>query len=76
MAEPAKQIAVVRLEDHGDVLVTLEGRYDDPESRPARRVKAWGWNGFGFSIVSAMDGNFRRLDICEDRMSQYLILFR
>ncbi len=76
MAEPAKQITVARLDGYGDVLVSLEGRYGDTVARPARKVKLWEWNGFGFSLVSSMDGNFRRMEIHENRMAQYLILFR
>ncbi len=75
MAEPVKQIAAIGMEGRGQVLLTLEAEYDDPDFRPARRLKVWEWNGFGFSLVSALEGSFSRMELYEDQQDPYLMLF-
>jgi hypothetical protein len=62
MADPVRSFAAVDLDRDGpQELVTLEGRYDDPRNAPGRAVKVWEWNGFGFSLVSELEGFFSTL---------------
>ena len=64
LAAPVKSFAIADLTGEGkQFLVTLESEYVDPPSAPARRLKVWEWNGFGFTIVSQKDGLFSHLAI-------------
>lgn len=56
LADPVNRFAAVDLMGNGQqYLVTLEGKYDDPSSAPARRLKVWEWNGFGFTLVNELE---------------------
>ena len=62
LAQPVAELAAVDLAGQGSqLLVTRESDYDDPASAPARRLKVWDWNGFGFSLVFEMDGPFSEM---------------
>jgi hypothetical protein len=75
LAEPVKALASADLAGNGkQFLVTLETSYEDPLSAPARNLKVWEWNGFGFSIVSKMDGKFDRLVIARTENEPMLIM--
>jgi hypothetical protein len=74
LAEPVRQFTAASLNGESQVLVTLEGEYDDPPSMPSRRLKVWDWNGFGFRLVSALEGPFSRMDVSQDGDRQILIL--
>ncbi len=74
MAEPVKSFAVAALEGERQQLITLEGEYDDPPSQPARRLKVWEWNGFGFGLVSVLDGPFREMTASQVGGQRFLIL--
>jgi hypothetical protein len=83
MADPITSFAAVDLNwDHAQELVALEGRYADPGpvpealegSVPARTLKVWEWNGFGFTVVSFMDGTFSNIVFVQARNGQILIL--
>jgi hypothetical protein len=75
LAEPVKSFAVANLTGSGEqFLITLESEYDDPPSAPARRLKIWEWNGFGFAVVSQMQGAFNQLTIVRANNGQLLIL--
>ena len=75
LAEPVKSFAVADLTGSGDqLLISLESEYDDPISTPARRLKVWEWNGFGFTIVSIEDGPFSQLVIVAADNGQQFIL--
>jgi hypothetical protein len=75
LAEPVKTFAVADLTGNGkQYLVTLESEYNDPPSTPARRLKVWEWNGFGFTVVSKKDGPFSQLAIAQADNGQMLIL--
>lgn len=64
LADPITVFAAVDLDgDNIQELVTLEGRYADSRSAPAHTLKVWKWNGFGFSIVSSMDGVFAKMTL-------------
>jgi hypothetical protein len=75
LAQPIKNFAAADLTENGkQFLVTLESEYDAPPSAPARRLKVWEWNGFGFTIVSQMQGSFSQLAIAGAENGQMLIL--
>ena len=75
LAEPVKEFAAVSLAGSGgQYLVTLEGEYDDPPSAPARRLKVWEWNGFGFTVVHELDDSFNLLVPARTEDGQVLIL--
>ena len=76
MANPIKSFAVADLDDSNtQVLVALEGRYADPRSAPARTLKVWEWNGFGFSVVYYIEGRFRQITLARAADGRVLILF-
>jgi hypothetical protein len=52
----------------------LEAQYNDPVSAPARDLKVWEWNGFGFSLVSTIEGPFSQMAITQAKNGQILIL--
>ena len=75
MADPVTSFAIADLNgDNLQELVTLEGRYTDQSSAPARTLKVWAWNGFGFTVVSSMDGVFSNMTLDQARYGQILIL--
>jgi hypothetical protein len=75
MADPIKSFAVVDLNsDNDQELVVLEGRYTDSQSAPARTLKVWEWNGFGFTIVSYIDGMFSNMTLVQANNRHILIL--
>jgi hypothetical protein len=75
LAEPVKEFAAVDLAGSGgQYLVTLEGEYDDPPSAPARRLKVWEWNGFGFTVVHELDDSFSLLVPARMEDGQVIIL--
>ena len=75
LAEPVRSFAVADLNgDHLQELVTLEGRYADSRSAPARALKVWEWNGFGFTVVSSMQGIFYEMALVQVTDGRNLIL--
>jgi hypothetical protein len=75
LAQPVKNFAAADLTGNGEqLLVTLESEYDDSPSAPARNLKVWEWNGFGFTVVSQMQGSFGQLAIARAGNGQALIL--
>jgi hypothetical protein len=75
MADPIKSFAVADLNsDNGQELLALEGRYTDSQSAPARTLKVWEWNGFGFTIVSSIDGTFSTMTLVQANNGHILIL--
>ncbi len=83
LADPVTAFAAADLDgDSLQELVTLEGRYagsglalsSAEGSSPARMLKVWEWNGFGFSIVSEVKGSFSGLTIVQEENGQFLIL--
>ena len=62
LAEPVTQLAAADLNGDGrQQLITLESEYNAPAWEPARRLKVWDWNGFGFSLVFTLEGPFDRM---------------
>ena len=75
MANPVKSFMAADLMGDGrQYLVTLEGEYEDPWSAPARRLKVWEWNGFGFSVVNELDGSFDLIGTARIENRQVLLL--
>ncbi len=75
MADPIKSFAVADLNsDNAQELVVLEGRYTDSQSAPARTLKVWEWNGFGFTVVSYVDGTFSNMTLVQANNGHILIL--
>ena len=83
LAEPVKSFSVADLNGDGlQELVTLEGTYTDPRPRPetpegsapARALKVWEWNGFGFTVVSKIEGTFDKMSLVRANDGRILIL--
>jgi hypothetical protein len=75
LADPVTSFAVSDLNgDSLQELITLEGRYAGSRSSPARALKVWEWNGFGFTIVSSVEGSFSALAIVQEGNGRILIL--
>jgi hypothetical protein len=75
MVDPIKSFAIADLNGNkNQELVALESRYTDPRSAPARTLKVWEWNGFGFTVVSSMDGLFSNLVLVQANNGHILIL--
>jgi hypothetical protein len=75
MADPVTAFANADLDGDGfEELVTLENRYTDPDSASARVLKAWEWNGFGFTVVSYRNGSYNKMTLIRDDTGQVLIL--
>lgn len=75
LAEPVRSFAAADLNgDAAQELLTLEGSYAEPRSAPARALKVWEWNGFGFSVVSGMEGTFTALALARTKAGRILIL--
>ncbi len=75
LAEPLRSFAAADLNgDNLQDLVTLDGSYADSHSAPARALKVWEWNGFGFSVVSSMEGTFDKLALVRVGKGPVLIL--
>lgn len=75
LAAPVTDFAAADLNgDQVQELVTLEGAYAGNGSGPARMLKVWEWNGFGFTVVSEMEGMFSRLTLVQADDGRVLIL--
>lgn len=75
MADPITSFAAADLNgNNAQELVALEGRYTDPKSAPARTLKVWEWNGFGFTVVSSIDGAFSKMTLVQANNGRILIL--
>lgn len=75
LAEPVAALAAVDLAGNGrQLLVTLESEYDDPSSAPARRLKIWDWDGFGFSLVYRLDGPFDQMHFVRTHDGRLVLL--
>ncbi len=75
LAEPVRSFAAADLDGDGSQeLVTLEGSYAESRSAPAGLLKVWEWNGFGFSVVSGMEGTFTALALVQADAGHILVL--
>jgi hypothetical protein len=75
LADPLLQIATADLDGDGrQVLIALEGRYDDP-LRSETAVTVWEWNGFGFSLrLRGPTGRFSSLALLSESGSVQILL--
>lgn len=75
LAEPLIDLAAVDLDGNGSQeLVTVDGRYVLEGSGPGEKLKVWEWNGFGFTVIYAMDGNLSGLILARQEDDRVLIL--
>jgi len=75
MADPITSFAAADLNgNNAQELVALEGRYTDSKSAPARTLKVWEWNGFGFTAVSSIEGTFSKMTLVQANNGHILIL--
>jgi hypothetical protein len=75
LAEPVRSFAVADLNgDNIQELVTLDGRYTDSRSAPARALKVWDWNGFGFTVLATLPGTFYKMALVQAADGRNLIL--
>ena len=75
LAEPVTFFAAADLDNGGaQELVTLENEYSDPRSAPARDLKVWEWNGFGFTVVTKIRGSFSKMALAQTSVGRILIL--
>jgi hypothetical protein len=75
LAAPIRAFAAADLDADGrQELAVLEAGYDDPASMAANRLTVWEWNGFGFSLVYGLSGQFRQLQIIRAADGRFLIL--
>ncbi len=75
LADPVKSFAAADLNgDNAQELVTLEGTYADSRLTPAHGLKAWKWNGFGFTIVSNMQATIDKFALIQNNAGRILIL--
>jgi hypothetical protein len=62
LAEPVSAFSLVDLnQDRKEELVTLDTTYAAGKDDPADMLKVWEWNGFGFSLVSSVQGAFSEI---------------
>jgi len=75
LAEPVKAFAMADLNQDGlEELVTLDSIYSAAPSAPANALKVWEWNGFGFSIVSRVEGLFNDLQVVQTSDKHVILL--
>jgi hypothetical protein len=75
LADPILAFAGADLNGDGlQELATIEGRYAASGSGPARDLKVWEWNGFGFTVVSTVEGAFSTMALVRDENGRVLIL--
>ena len=77
LAEPLRSFITVDLTSDGfQELIALESIYADKDTSPARALTAWEWNGFGFSLLARVEGNFHDLLVTLAPDNSYWILTR
>jgi hypothetical protein len=75
LAQPIKLFKLVDTNQDGfDELITLESTYETQAHLPANAIKVWEWNGFGFSLVSKLEGAFKDLLIVQASDQRILFL--
>jgi hypothetical protein len=68
LSQPALVIAAADLNQDGRTeLVTMEGTYNTKKIFPGKAIKLWEWNGFGFSLLSSLPGEFNNFMIFKSR---------
>ena len=64
MSQPALLIGAADLNQDGRVeLISMEGTYNNKDIFPGKAIKLWEWNGFGFSLLASLPGQFNNFMI-------------
>jgi hypothetical protein len=67
LADPVLGFGIGDLDNDGrQELVTMDGNYNSPAYLPAKAVKIWEWNGFGFSRLEQIELPARQIAISVD----------
>ncbi|MHC1782708.1 MAG: hypothetical protein AB9891_08115 [Anaerolineaceae bacterium] len=67
LADPVKGFVIGDLDSNGrQELVTMDGDYSSPAYLPAKAVRIWEWNGFGFSRLEQINLPVRQVFISSD----------
>ncbi len=75
LAQPIMTFKLVDTNRDGfDELITLESTYETAGVSPANALNIWEWNGFGFSLVSRLEGNFQELFVVQNTDNHILLL--
>ncbi|MEW6094275.1 MAG: VCBS repeat-containing protein [Chloroflexota bacterium] len=75
LADPITAFAAADLDgDALQELITLEAQYTGRGSGPGNMLKVWEWNGFGFTVVSSVEGSFSSLALARQENGRILIL--
>jgi hypothetical protein len=75
LAQPISTFEIADINQDGfDELITLESTYETPTIFPANALSVWEWNGFGFSLVSKLEGNFTEFFVVQNTDNQFLLL--
>lgn len=75
LAEPITAFAAADLDGDGrQELIALESSYAVPRFAPARRLKIWEWNGFGFTALAEVEGRFAGFTLRQFEGDRLLIL--
>jgi hypothetical protein len=75
LAEPVKSFAVADMDRDGkEELITLDSTYAATPGAPAEALKVWEWNGFGFSLVSSVNGQFSELQVVKSNDGRIFLL--
>jgi hypothetical protein len=75
LAEPVTSFSVADLDgDKVEELITLQGSYSRPRTTSAHALQVWDWNGFGFSSVSSLQGNYEIIVPVQDQFDRVMIL--
>lgn len=75
LADPVSTFAAADLDRDGrQELITLETRYmDDPIGSPARAVKVWEWNGFGFTVIGGVESRLSRFVVVQGEDASQIV---
>jgi len=75
LAQPVTKFVLADMNADGfEELITLDSSYELPGDSPADTLKVWEWNGFGFSLVSKLEGNFQEFFVVQNTDNHILLL--
>ncbi len=75
LSQPITTFKVADINQDGfDELITLESTYETEVVSHANALNIWEWNGFGFSLVSRLEGNFQELFVVQNTDNHILLL--
>lgn len=77
LAEPIRSFWVGDINKDGkQELITLESAYDDPPQSPARAIKIWEWNGFGFRVLDQINGPIQNAILVRPNLGPPVLLIQ